>query len=175
MLGKIESVWGAFLRALGWASGVGLCLLALMVSTDVAVRALTGKPIIGVFELAQLILVLVFFFAVGRVEFVNQQIKVDIVSAQARGRLATALRLLDGLAGLLFFVVILWSGSVEWLKAYRGGFLERGLVEFPTTIPVGMLVFGAFVMCITLVLVVWRSLADTIRGVGSEGPLAGNR
>ncbi len=157
-IGKIESSWDKVLRVLAGASALCLLAITLMVSTDVIVRAITGRPIIGVYEITGLLLGAVFFLAIGTVEFRGEQLKVDILSARARGRTAEALRVLDALAGFAFFSLLFATGAIEWLTAYRGGFMERGMVEFPTTVPLGTLVFGSAAMCVTLLLRISRSL-----------------
>jgi TRAP-type C4-dicarboxylate transport system permease small subunit len=170
---KLERAWIGTLRACAGLSGLGLFLLSVMITGDVMVRWLTGRPIIGVFEIAEVLFVLVTFFAVALVYRDDRQLRVDALSALARGRTAASLRLLDGIAGLLFFFVVLWTGGAEWLKAYLGGFLRRGLVEIPSAIPLGFIVLGSLLLCAVLLAIVGASLRRLIARSGNGAADAG--
>lgn len=166
-----ERVLLKLLRACGAISGVVLLFMAFMVTTDVSKRWLTGKPITGVFEVSQLSLLVATFLVLGYVQYYDRQLTVDIVSSKAHGRTRVLLRLLDGLLGIFFFGVLLWTGAEEWLKAWHGGFLKRGLIDIPTTIPLGFLVFGAALILVTIVLITFRSLIRLFTGQPDFVPL----
>lgn len=163
---KLERAWIGALRTCASLSGLGLFLLAVMITSDVLVRWLTGRPIIGVFEIAEVLFVLVTFLAVALVYQDDRQLRVDALSGLARGRTAASLRLLDGVAGLLFFGVVVWTGGAEWLKAYLGGFLRRGLVEIPSAILLGFIVFGSLLLCAVLLAIVAASVRRLIARPG---------
>lgn len=141
-------------RILSFSASVAaaaLVLISLGITSDVLIRWATGRPITGVFELASLVLVAVIFFPLGFMQYQKLQIRVDIVTTHARGRWAVALDLLDAVAGLLVFGVLLWAASNEFVKAYQGGFLLRGMIEIPTTVEIGFIIFGTALILIALI------------------------
>lgn len=138
-------------RASAIIGAIGLVLIACMVTADVTTRWLTGRPIVGVFEVTTVVLVLVTFFPLALVQFRNQQLRVDIVAEHVKGRGRAMLDLVDAAAGLCVFGLLLWAASEEFVKAYEGGFLLRGMIVIPTAIPVGMILFGTFLMILALV------------------------
>ena len=150
-----------------WVSGIALFCLAAMITVDVFVRWLTGRPFIGVFEVSQVILVVVTFLAIGLVQYRQRQLRVDIFSARAKGLPARFLTALDCVVGLAFFGLLLWTGGLEWVKAYTGGYLRRGMVEIPTAIPLAFLVVGTFFMCLTLT---FRLISTLIGDAGAGRP-----
>lgn len=154
-----------------YVGALGLMALSVMVTADVALRWFTGRPFVGVFELSEVILVLVTFSAVGLVHLDNRQLSVDILSARARGRTAAGLRLFDALIGLFVFGLLLWKSWEEFGKAYSGSFLRRGMIEIPTAIPVGFIVLGSLCIVVSLLFIVRRSIAQLAGKAAIDTPV----
>jgi TRAP-type C4-dicarboxylate transport system permease small subunit len=133
--------------------GAALLLLAVMVSTDVIFRATTGRPISGVFEMTRLLLLISFSLAIAPVQYFDNHLRVDILSANFRGLARTLSHLLDRLMTTVVFGMIAWVGASEGIRAYQGGFLQPGIVEIPTVVPLAFLVFGAVAVCFTVMAV----------------------
>jgi TRAP-type C4-dicarboxylate transport system permease small subunit len=161
---RIEALWARVLQAVALLNGLVILLLAMMITTDVVFRWLAGRPIIGVFEISQILFIPVIFWVLGLVIFTNRQVRLDIVSARARGRLAVGLRVLDQVLGLLFFGVLLWTGGTDWLEAIERNYVGRGMLEIPQAVPLGFLVFGSLLIVATLVIMLVRSIGCLITG-----------
>ncbi|MGQ0662808.1 MAG: TRAP transporter small permease [Pseudomonadota bacterium] len=147
---RFERIWRGILYFFALLSGILLFCLAAVVTTDVLMRYATGRPIIGVFEVAEILLVFVTFFAVGFVQHSGRQLRVDALSHRARGRTAAALAVFDGFMALIVFGILLVTGWRELGKAMAGGFLRRGLIEIPTAVPLSVLVFGTALLCVAI-------------------------
>ena len=148
-------------RSLRLCASVGafsLLLLGLMVTSDVAVRWLSGRPIAGVFEMSQLLLVAAIFLPLGFMQQQRLHIRMDMISARAKGRWAALFSLLDAAAGLLLFSLLLWAASGEFMRAWRGGFRLAGVVEIPTTAQLGLIIVGTVMIVFALVRLLWISL-----------------
>lgn len=157
------------LKGAAQLGGVLLLVLASMITVDVFVRWITGRPIIGVFEIAEILLLVTTFLAMGLLHYRNRELRVDLLSGRARGVTARVLSSLDSLLALAFFALLLWSGIREWQDAVAYGAVRRGLVEIPSTVPIGGLVIGVFLTCLALL----RRLVDQVRGAShAEGAAA---
>ena len=80
--------------------------------------------------------------------------------------------LLDALAGLLVFGLLLWAGSKEFFKAYQGKFRLRGMIEIPTTVEIGFILYGSALILIALIVLLVRSarsLAPPENRSGADG------
>lgn len=133
-------------RLLNWVAmgaGVVLLLIALTVTFDVAKRWFTGRPITGVFESVELMMVVVSMGVLGLVEWQHRQLNVDVFTHRARGRTALGVVILDKALAVLFMSVLLAMAGFEWVKAYNGWYLRRGMVEIPIVYMMGMIVAGA--------------------------------
>ena len=172
---KQEPLWegrfAALVRASGVLGGLVVFLMTVMVTADVIMRNITGKPITGVFEVSQVSLLIATFLVLAYVQYYDKQLKADIFSSRAQGRKRAAVRLLDGVLSFCFFGILLWTGSEEWVKAYQGDFLKRGLIDIPTVIPLGVLVFGTALTLLALGLCVARSFSSLRSGQPDEAPL----
>jgi TRAP-type C4-dicarboxylate transport system permease small subunit len=154
-------------RAAALVAALALMAIAIMITSDVLLRWLTGHPLTGVFEFSTVLLVLVTFLPLALVQFRNQQLHVDILTEHIKGRPGAALTLLDALAGLCVFGLLLHTSFNEFLKAYLGGFLLRGMIEIPTAIPLGTIVVGTVLMLLALV---HRALHSGMDAVGLDSP-----
>ena len=148
-----------------------LILLSLGITCDVLIRWITGRPITGVFELASLTLVVAIFFPLGFMQHQKLQIRVDIITSHARGRWAVALDLLDAVVGLLVFGLLLWAASKEFLKAYEGKFLLRGMIEIPTTVEIGFIIYGTTLILIALIHLFVVCVRTLLPGNSTPGPV----
>jgi TRAP-type C4-dicarboxylate transport system permease small subunit len=148
----VEDLIGKVLNAVALLAGSLLFCIALIVTTDVLKRWITGKPILGVFEAVEVLLVAVTMGVLGLVEWQQRQLNVDVFTHRAQGRWALFFLIIDKFFAALFVGVLVSMASLEWLKAWNGWYLRRGMVEIPIVIPMGFLLFGAF---LTLVAAVW--------------------
>ena len=157
-------LWGRLLAWLTWLSGLGLLALAAMITVDIAYRWLFGRPVLGVFEFSEILLLAITFMTIAYVQFTGRQLTIDILSARARGRLAAGLVVLDAVAGLAFFGILLWTGAIDWWEAYHGEFLGRGMLKIPTALPLGFVLVGTAMLVVTLFLVLFHAARRTILG-----------
>lgn len=162
--GPVSTPWSHVLKAITSLNAIVLLGLAVMITCDVTYRWVFGRPILGVFEFSEILLVLITFLAIAHVQFSGRQLRVDLLVRKAKGRMAGALGLLDGLVGLAFFGILLWTSTHDWWEALLGNFLGRGMLQIPTAIPIGLIAVGTALMVVTLLILVGRTLLQLFRG-----------
>jgi TRAP-type C4-dicarboxylate transport system permease small subunit len=140
---RIETLIGRALNGVALLAGALLFLIAVVVTMDVLKRWITGRPILGVFEGVEVLLVAVTMGVLGLVEWQQRQLNVDVFTHRARGRTAVALVALDKALAALLVGVLLAMAAAEWAKAWNGWYLRRGMVEIPIVVPMGILVAGS--------------------------------
>jgi TRAP-type transport system small permease protein len=156
-----------------YLSGIALFLIAVVITIDVLRRWLIGEPIIGVFETTRVALVLVTFFALPTVQYYGRQLSVDVIYGQTRGRLAACLRVLEYTFSLGLFGALFWVTTREWLRAYQGGFLLRGMIEIPEAVPLSFIALGSLLIALVSSLLLVRALRDVLTGGTESVPLRG--
>ena len=134
----------------GIVSGFLFFSLATIITIDVLARWIFGQPFVGVFEISQVTFLACTFLVIGLVQKMERHISVDILISRVRGKPRHLMDAVVALSGLIFFVVLLWVGCKEWLEAWRGHYVRRGLIDLPNTIHLGFLIFGSFLICMNL-------------------------
>lgn len=134
--------------------GLILMLLAVMVTADVTVRAATGRPFTGVFELTRLFLLIAVCLALAPVQYFDAHLRVDILSVRFKGAARTLSTMLDRILTLVAFGMIGWVAAKEGFRAFSGGFLQPGIIQIPSYIPLAFVLFGTVSVCITVLFTV---------------------
>jgi C4-dicarboxylate transporter DctQ subunit len=158
----------ALLSALSRLNGLLLLGLSVMIVVDITYRALFGRPILGVFEISEVLLLAITFLAIAHVQLLGRQLRIDILSGRAHGRLAGFLQALDAVAGLAFFGILLWMAGTDWLEALAGEFQGRGMLQIPLAVPLGLIAIGTALMILALLLQLGRSARHVATGQDDE-------
>jgi TRAP-type C4-dicarboxylate transport system permease small subunit len=90
----------------------------------------------------------------------DRHIRVDIIIAAVRGKPKYIMEAFVSLLAFIVFAVLVYVGSKEWLAAWEGGYISRGLIDIPNTIHLGFLVFGAFLMCVSVFITMFRNICS---------------
>ena len=108
-------------------ASVVLFLMMLLTITDVFLRKVFSKSILGTVELTEFMLVIVIFFALARTEVMNGHVKVDLVMSRF-GKSAQAL--VDMITQFVCFflsVLITWSTLIYSQKMRTSGEVSQDL------------------------------------------------
>jgi TRAP-type C4-dicarboxylate transport system permease small subunit len=138
--------------------GVLLYGLAFLVSIDVAYRWFMGRSITGVYEVSEILLVAITFLAIAGVQAAGKQLNVDILVADVKGRKQAVLKLIDGVAALAFFLILVWTGFVDFRESITLGLMGNGIVKIPSAVPLGLVTVGSVMMVLTLLKGLFRDM-----------------
>ena len=167
---RVERVLDRALFPVAVLAGLMLGVMSVMVTADVAVRWSTGRPVIGVFELTETMLVYCTFLSLAYVQLKNQHLRVDILSARAKGRLAGVLNVLECVASMFVYSLIALYTGHEWVKAHQGGFLRRGMLEIPTSYLLAPITIGAALVVLVLVWQLVQACRQVVTGIDPQKP-----
>lgn len=136
------NLWGRVERALTILSAVVVCVMMLLVVTQIMARALrTALP--GIVESLELLVVAVVFLGLAYTQSVNGHIRIDVISNQLPVKWRKALEgLLLALALGTFGIMTYVSGEAAY-EAWVLGDYREGLIEYPlwpskVLIPIGV-------------------------------------
>ena len=168
---KFERTWARILMVCAALNGIFVLILGVMISTDVLVRWITGRPLIGVFEISRILFVPIIFMVLGLVQWTDRQVRVDVLILRVTGRGRIAVRTLDQVLALMLFTILLVTGAESWLEAVQRNFVDMGMLEIPQAIPIGFMVFGVFLLVVSLILLLIRSVRQFIDGTTPDEAL----
>ncbi len=136
------NLWGRVERALTILSAVVVCVMMLLVVTQIMARALrTALP--GIVESLELLVVAVVFLGLAYTQSVNGHIRIDVISNQLPVKWRKVLEgLLLALALGTFGIMTYVSGEAAY-EAWVFGDYREGLIEYPLwpskiLIPIGV-------------------------------------
>ncbi|WP_403022224.1 TRAP transporter small permease [Salinibacterium sp. GXW1014] len=167
-----DRVFRPVTKAFAVVSAVLCGALALLLTAEVVMRATTGGSIRGLFEIAELALVMTVFLGFAQAEVNGTHVRVTLLTDRLRPAVANRLR---GVALLLACVFLAWM-SIELVEramnSFVGGEYRTGLLNFPVWPSRAFVAFGTSLLTIvalakSLVLLTGRTpsgLTETTEG-----------
>ncbi|GAA3509179.1 TRAP transporter small permease [Georgenia daeguensis] len=131
MIGKLDRAVAKVSNVLGMVSGVVTVLLMAVILADVVHRLGRGSSLVGAYELASALLVVIVFSGISYVERADGNVKVTLLTDRLPVRVAAALRATGTLAAL---VTVLWftrATAMEAMASFGVREVQAGVVDFP--------------------------------------------
>lgn len=167
---------GPFGRALArgrrWlALGSNLALLAIMlgVSVDTTLRYFANRPIAGMLEGVELLLVFAVFAGLAQTQAEGGNIGIEVLTERLRGRALACVRALTALVALALFAAMTWATAAYAWRSWRMGEYSAGLIAFPIYPSRFIVAFGCFVLCLQLLHTLLAALRRLFGGGSSGG------
>src|SRR5690554_2408267 len=143
-----DRVFRSVTKACVVVSAVLCGALALVLTAEVVMRATTGGSIRGLFEIAELALVMTVFLGFAQAEVNGTHVRVTLLTDRLRPAVANRLR---GVALLLACVFLAWM-SIELVEramnSFVGGEYRTGLLNFPLWPSRAFVAFGTSLLTI---------------------------
>jgi TRAP-type C4-dicarboxylate transport system permease small subunit len=125
---------------------VALFSMMAMTTADVAARYIFNKPIIGVFELTEYLVLILIFSFLGYTQSERGHVSVDLLMPRLPTKFIAAVDLINHLACLALMAIIFWMGIEKALELRSVGEASPnlGIPDYPF---VFFLAAGCLVMC----------------------------
>jgi TRAP-type C4-dicarboxylate transport system permease small subunit len=155
--GRFEQAALAVVKWMSYAAGVILAGMMFMIIADVFMRYAFGKPIHGVLEITEEIMMIsVVFLTLAAAP----HIRVTFITDLLRPRVRAWIRIITLFPAILFLVVVSWKSLQHAAFSFAKGETSWGLIPFPLY-PSRFIVFLGFLF-FTLRLLI--RLVDTCKG-----------
>lgn len=128
-------------RLLGYAAAAVLFAMMLLTCADVAGRYFLNRPIIGGFELTEMLLAALIFTALPLVTLRNEHVTVDLFDSVTPARLLRIQHLIASLIGALCTAYLAWRLGVR-----AESMLAAGQTTAQLHFTIGWLTYGMAVM-----------------------------
>jgi TRAP-type C4-dicarboxylate transport system permease small subunit len=132
--------------------GVGIGALAAMMFltfADVSLRYVFNRPIIGAFDLTELMMVILVSFGLADCAVVKGHVMVDLVVSRLQPRWQVIIDAITSLLGLGLFSLITWQ-CVVYVKRMFATNVGSGVLHIPLSPFVALVAFGFAVLCLVL-------------------------
>ncbi|MFC1980941.1 TRAP transporter small permease subunit [Chloroflexota bacterium] len=141
------------------AAGLILVLVFLVVS-EVVLRFLFNKPLVGALESSELIMVAIVFLSIAYTQAHRAHIVVEVVTSRLQGKTRHILEAFVLVLCLATYTIIFWESGKSAVVAWQVGDVSMGLIAFPTW-PSKMLVpVGTFILCLRFAVQICQELAQ---------------
>jgi TRAP-type C4-dicarboxylate transport system permease small subunit len=140
-------------------------MIAIMMGltvVSVIMRYLFRKPILGAYEITELMMVVVIFCALAYTQVKKRHVSVDIMVSRLPIQIQCAIDSFVSLVGVGFFIVFTWRvyAYTEFIRLSGDTSVELGIPFFPFTL---VIVISSGVLCLVLLVDLARSIATVAR------------
>ena len=121
-----------FERAGLFVAGAAFIAMMLVTVADVVLRYLFNSPLTWSFDLiTNYLMAAGFFLAVSATQARRQHVNVDILARHMPDRLRAAIMVPAGVAVVVLFALIWWTGAVQFWEAWSKGLVVDGTIPWP--------------------------------------------
>lgn len=114
-----------------WVAGAAILMMTLLGGVDVLSTALLRKPIPGVYEATETLMVLVIFLSLGYLQLANGNIAVDILTSRLRGTARVVQVAAAEALAVVLFSLVAWQSWEMAVESWTINEYSAGLVRFP--------------------------------------------
>lgn len=155
--GRMERYTLALVKGMSYAAGIILAGMMGLILSDVLMRYVWARPIHGVLEITEEILMIaVVFLTLASAP----HIRVTFITERFRPEVRAMIRIVSLIPVILFFIILDWKSLLQATFSLNKGETSWGLIPFPLY-PSRFVVFLGFTF-LTLRLLV--RLIDTLQG-----------
>lgn len=108
-----------------------IILMMLSVSADILARKFLGKPIPGVVETNELLMVIIIFMGLGVTQILGKNVRMDAVIVRLRPGIQHGLYLLTTLIVLSLVSLLVWQTAAEAIESISMREFRFGSIPFP--------------------------------------------
>jgi len=159
-LRRIDSVISSVNKIQAIISACAIFLIMFLVSADVISRFLFGKPVMGTYEIGEMLMVCIVFLAVGYTQMVGGHVKVETLTRRLNADIRTGLSTIMSFLGFVIFALMTYSSWNLALAALRNKRTIQGLLGLPLFPSKLLVTIGAATLAICFFI-------ETIKEVGN--------
>jgi TRAP-type C4-dicarboxylate transport system permease small subunit len=146
---------------------ITLFMTMSLITADVIMRSLLGKPILGAYELVQFFMVILIFFALPYTAFKDSHVTVDFFYDRFPKRTKAVINSIAMLFSFAMWVLVCWQSVVQGIFIYQSKQTTLAL-----RIPVYGFLFVVACGCALLCLVLLTRFVQSLTQVGRNRPLS---
>lgn len=148
----------------GILAGVIIFGMMLLTSADIIMRYVFNAPIIGTFELMELLLPVAAYVGVSYVQQVRGHIAVEFIAERLPPKAAFRLDTAVLIIVLVVCVILTWQSAINGIVSWRAGDITLGLIEFPLGPPKVAVAFGLGLLCLRVLSQVFDHITAGVPG-----------
>ncbi|MEE2060451.1 TRAP transporter small permease subunit [Rhodococcus artemisiae] len=163
---RLDTVMKRISRVLAYIAA--LCTMAIMVVIilDLAFRTITGRSLVGAFEVVVMLVVCVVFLGLPYAERSGTAVRVTLLTDRLGARSANVVRLVAMAFALIVTCWFTWASYGSLGSSVSGHEYMAGLVKFPTWPMRIMISIGFTILCLVLL----QAVLERVIALGVPSP-----
>jgi len=150
---------GRFSAVLAYVGAFSLFVIMCLTTADVVGRYLFNRPITGVFELTEYLVLILIFSFIGYTQSQKSHVAVDLLMGKVSENIKALIDIGNHVACLILMILITWMGVEKAFELRAVGEASPNL-QIPAYPFAFFLVLGCVVMCIELIGDILGFIAD---------------
>lgn len=149
-----------------WINAIGLTTFFLMVCltfVDVILRYIFNKPIMGVTEYTEVMLVLVIAFTIAYTYDKKSHVKVDIITSRLGVKSGLILEMITQIISLGLFIIIVWQCVAQLIFFIQTGNTHGSAIFIPSAPFQAALVLGSGILLLLIIRDFVRNIENGIK------------
>ena len=119
----------------GWFSGVGVVIMAVIVTTDVILRYFFGKPLLFADDISVYCMIFITFVGCALTLKMKRHIMVDLFYKMVPRKVQLWLDVATTFVGCFVIWILTWYSIVWVLYTYKSDYTSPGILQTPMWIP----------------------------------------
>jgi TRAP-type transport system small permease protein len=159
-MAKIQKVILWLSEKINWVALLGIAVMMVLTTVDVAGRYFFNKPVRGAFDATGLIGLVIVVAALANAQTLRSHIAVDFITRKLNPKAASSI------LSLVYFISFILFALIAWQAILYGYSLQKvNETSLTVKIPLAPFVYAISVGCITLCLVLIIDFMRSIKGV----------
>lgn len=128
----------------GWFSGIGVVIMTVVISIDVFLRYVFGKPLLFADDISVYCMIFITFVGAALTLKMKRHIMVDMLYKMLPRRAQVRMDVVTTFVGCFIIWLLTWYTTVWVLYTYRSGYTSSGILQTPMWIPMSVVPIGLF-------------------------------
>ncbi len=139
-----------------------LAILMVLTASDVTLRYVFNRPIVGSYDLTEYMMAIVVSFGLAYCAFFKGHVRVDLIISHFPQRLQATIDSITGLFGVILFSLITWQ-SFEYMALLFDSGLKSTVLLIPRFPFAGLVCLGSAFLAIVLLANFLEFLSQAVR------------
>ncbi len=148
---NLRRVLDGLTQLLSVFAGIFMVIVMLLMTLDVTLRNTSGRPLSGLVDWTELLLVLMVFFGIAEAQRTGEHVAIEVIADMFPRWLRSVSYLIGGTVALLIVLPMVYANTRNAVGSYAIREFRRGLAEVP--IWPGRIVLAAGLMLFALQIV----------------------
>jgi len=128
----------------GWFSGIGVVIMAVVITIDVFLRYVFGKPLLFADDISVYCMIFITFVGAALTLKMKRHIRVDMLYKMLPRRAQVRMDVATTFIGCFIIWLLTWYTTVWVLYTYQSGYTSPGILQTPMWMPAVALPLGLF-------------------------------